>query len=131
MAASFLAPLVRDTAATPALIRPRDGAVVARRLEAAFDSATRRRGLLGRDTLAADAALVIAPCNAVHTFFMRFAIDVVFVAGDGTVVKIARGVAPFRMTASPSAFATIEFAAGAPGVGDLMPGDVLAVAAAD
>ncbi len=44
------------------------------------------RGLLGRDHV--DGALVIEPCRWVHTFGMRFALDVAYVAADGTVLKV-------------------------------------------
>ena len=50
-----------------------------RRRRTALDSKSRRKGLLGRDTLADRHALVLAPCGSVHTFGMRFPIDVLFV----------------------------------------------------
>lgn len=109
------------------LVRAVDGKVVADRVEAALESATRRRGLLGRDGLASGAALIIAPCNAIHTFFMRFPIDVVFVARSGAIVKIAHGVAAWRMRAALSAYATIEFAAGAAADAGLAVGDTLSL----
>lgn len=88
------------------------GRLLASTVEAAFSSADRKRGLLGRDRLEAGTALVIAPCSAIHTFGMRFPIDVIFAARDGRVLKIARGVRPGRFTVSWSAFAAIETAAG-------------------
>ena len=83
----------------------------------------RRRGLLGRDGLDLSAALMLAPCPAVHTAFMRFAIDVVFVDREGRVRKIVRGLAPWRISASLGAYAAIEFTAGVER--DLVPGDRL------
>lgn len=109
------------------LVRVPDGNVVAARVEGALDSATRRKGLLGRDALAADAALIIAPCSAVHTFFMRFAIDVVFVSRDGRVLKIAPAVVPWRTTGSLRAYAVIELAAGSAARAELRAGDQLAL----
>jgi uncharacterized membrane protein (UPF0127 family) len=96
-------------------------------VEAALDSASRKRGLLGRDALAPGAALVIAPSNGVHTFFMKFAIDVVFVARDGRVVKIARAVKPGRVSLALRAFAVVELAAGAAETAELRVGDRLSV----
>ncbi len=61
------------------LVLEPSGRVVVPDLEVAVDSATRKKGLLGRDGLADGCGLVIAPTNAVHTFFMRFPIDIVFV----------------------------------------------------
>lgn len=112
-------------------MRVGDAAIVARHVEAAVDSASRRRGLLGRDSLPADAALIIAPCSAVHTFFMRFPIDVVFVRRDGAVVKVRHTLGPSRMTAAPGAFATIELAAGAAARVGLEPGDLLTLVGAE
>ena len=61
------------------LVNARTEQPVAVALEVADTRATRRRGLLGRDGLAAGSALMLTPCNAVHTVGMRFAIDIVFV----------------------------------------------------
>ena len=60
-----------------------DGAVVVPDLTLAIDSASRRKGLLGREGLPEESGLIIAPSNAVHTFFMRFPIDIVFLNRDG------------------------------------------------
>ena len=78
------------------IINERTGEVVAHDVEIADTRATRRRGLLGRDRLAPGSALVISPCLAVHTAFMRFAIDVVFLDRDDRVVKVSPEVRPFR-----------------------------------
>lgn len=56
--------------------------------EVASTRAARRRGLLGRDHL--EGALVLRPCRSVHTFGMRFPLDVAFLDADGTVLKTAR-----------------------------------------
>lgn len=86
---------------------------VADRLETAFDSASRTRGLLGRDGLAGGGALILAPCTAIHTFRMRFPIDVIFAARDGRVLKVRRAMPPSRVSGALGAFAVIEMAAGA------------------
>ena len=64
---------------------------------------TRNRGLLGRSSLAAGYALILAPCSSIHTFFMQFAIDVVFVDRDGLVLRARPAVRPWRIAGSPSA----------------------------
>jgi hypothetical protein len=56
-------------------------------VEIAQTRSERRRGLLGRDEI--DGALVLRPCRQVHTFRMRFPIDVVWCADDGRVLRIA------------------------------------------
>ena len=73
--------------------------------------------------------MVIAPCEAIHTFGMQFPIDVIFVASDGRIVKIRSNVRARRMTAAIGAFATIEMAAGEAGRHGLTAGDYLEVTA--
>ncbi len=86
----------------PRLVNERTNGTVASVVEFAVTRTERRRGLLGRNGLDLSAALMLAPCPAVHTAFMRFAIDVVFVDREGRVRKIVRGLAPWRISASPS-----------------------------
>jgi uncharacterized membrane protein (UPF0127 family) len=119
----FLRPLLGKGGAASVLVNERTGSVVAAVLEAAVDSQSRRRGLLGRDGLAEGHALVLAPCSAVHTCFMRFPIDVLFVARDGRVLKIVEQIGAWRVTASLRAFAAIELPAGALRRAGLAAGD--------
>ncbi len=72
----------------------------------------RMRGLLGRPPLAVDEGLLISPCPSVHTFGMRYSLDLIFLAADGRVVKLVRGLAPWRMTGCATAQTTIELAPG-------------------
>jgi uncharacterized protein len=124
---SFLDPLLRKDASNLALTNTRDRQIVARTLIPAFDSASRRRGLLKHDTLPDDTALVIAPTNAIHTFFMRFAIDVAFVSRDGRIVKIRTALPPWRIAAAWRAFAVVELPSGALERAGVQRGDVLSV----
>jgi uncharacterized membrane protein (UPF0127 family) len=121
----FLTQLLGDNAASLVLRHARSGALVASRVEGAFDSDSRRRGLLGRDALASDKALIIAPCQAVHTFGMRFPIDILFTTRDGTIVKVREHVRPGRISGAWSAFAVIELAAGTAARAAVRPGDRL------
>jgi uncharacterized protein len=107
----FLSPFL-DSRESFGLRIERTGANLVDVLETAFDSASRRRGLLGRNGLPVDRGLVIAPCQAVHTFAMRFPIDIVAVSRDGRVLKITASVPPRRIAIAWSAFAVIELAAG-------------------
>jgi uncharacterized membrane protein (UPF0127 family) len=127
--ASWVSPLVRDPAADFQLINARTGAVVADSVAGAFDSETRRRGLLGRDGMAPGEALIIAPTNAIHTFFMRFAIDVAFVRRDGRIVKVRRAMGPWRIALALRAYAVVEMPAGAFASSSTGEGDTLALAA--
>jgi uncharacterized membrane protein (UPF0127 family) len=99
--------------------------VLVSRLEAAFDSATRKKGLLGRDRLEPGTGLVIAPCGGIHTCFMRFPIDVLFMARDGRVVKVRSAVPPWRLALAISAFCVIELPAHAAAEAGTRAGDRL------
>ncbi len=55
-------------------------------------------GLLGRSSLEPGEALLLDPCTSVHTAFMRFAIDVVYLDRGGNVVKLSPNLKPFRMS---------------------------------
>jgi uncharacterized protein len=103
----------------------RSGALLGSSIRVAGDSATRREGLLGRDALPPGSGLVIAPSQGVHTFGMRFPIDVVCVSRAGVVVKCRSAVVPRRLVLSWSAFAIVELAAGEAARAELVVGDVL------
>ena len=110
--ASFLSEVARTAGVGRfELVDASSGYVLVPQLEVAVDSATRKKGLLGRDGLAAGAALLIAPTNAVHTFFMRFPIDIVFAARNGEIVKVRRRVPAWRMAAAWRGYAVIELMA--------------------
>ena len=73
----------------------------------------RMKGLLGKDGLKPGEALVLKPCSAVHTFFMRFSIDVVFVDNALRIVRAIPDLKPWRLTGIyPSARMCIELPAG-------------------
>ena len=91
---------------------PATGATVAR--AAVADSPLRRmRGLLGRDRFDEGDGLVIDPCSSIHTCFMRFAIDVLFLDRDGRIVRAVERLTPFRFVSGGwKARRTIELPAG-------------------
>jgi uncharacterized membrane protein (UPF0127 family) len=125
---SFLSQLLRDPHAAYRLINGRNGRIVATDVITAFDSASRRRGLLGTDSLTPGRALIIAPTNAIHTWFMRFDIDVAFVAKDGRVVKVRHRLRPWRMSGAIRGFAVIELPGGTLAATDTLANDVLSLA---
>lgn len=87
---------------------------------------TRMVGLLGRNELLPGEALVITRCQSIHMFFMRFAIDAIFVDGQDRVVGLAEGIKPFRL--SPIFFRSryvVELKAGTIAVSKTSPGDQL------
>ncbi len=69
-------------------------------------------GLLGKTDMPSGAALLISPCNSVHTMFMHFPIDILFINRDFIVVKIVRDLKPWRTAACSKAYSVIEAAAG-------------------
>src|SRR5215472_3491961 len=72
---------------------------IADRVQLAGEGQTRRKGLLGRDGLADGEGLWIVPCEAVHTFWMRFPIDLIYLDRKHRVVKIRNSVPPWRLSA--------------------------------
>ncbi|MGV8992226.1 MAG: DUF192 domain-containing protein [Thiobacillus sp.] len=69
-------------------------------------------GLLFSPLLLPGQGLLIVPCAAVHTAFMRFSIDVVFLDGAGRIQKIVPRLKPWRAAACSGAWQTLELAAG-------------------
>jgi uncharacterized membrane protein (UPF0127 family) len=80
------------------------------------------RGLLGRKSLAPEEGILLRPAGSVHTAFMRFPIDVVFVDREGEVLRIAEAVPPWRTASARGAKAVVELAAGAAAAAGLAPG---------
>ena len=97
---------------TVALVNQRTDEALAERVEVAVTRRDRRKGLLGRTGLDASSALILAPCAAIHTMFMRFDIDAVFVDDDGRAVKVVRDLSPWRIALDPTAHAVVELPAG-------------------
>ena len=61
---------------------------------------SRLMGLMFRRDLPAGKGLLITRCRAIHTLFMRFPIDAVFLDGDGDIVRIVQGIHPWRLLVS-------------------------------
>ncbi|MFC1594069.1 DUF192 domain-containing protein [Candidatus Omnitrophota bacterium] len=59
---------------------------------------SRIKGLLGRDSLGESEALIIHACNSIHTFFMRFPIDVLFLDKSERIVGLVENSVPFRLS---------------------------------
>lgn len=87
--------------------------------------AKRRKGLLGRNGLEPGEGLWIVPCESVHTFGMRFPIDLVYVDRKLRVRKVRSNVPPWRLSACVSAHSVIELASGAAFASKTQTGDQL------
>jgi uncharacterized membrane protein (UPF0127 family) len=90
----------------------RDGQVVCERCDLADRFLTRLRGLLGRKTLPKGHGLLISRTWSVHTWFMRFPIDAVFLDRELSVLKIKRDLRPWRGASRFRAHCVLELAAG-------------------
>lgn len=98
------------------------GKVVATKVEAALTPASRSKGLLGRESMEPGEALWIVqfpfarfvPCPTIHTFAMKFSIDVLFLDGGLAVSKVMEDMRPGRLSPwVPSARSILELPAGA------------------
>ena len=88
-----------------------DGEVIRCRLADTFWD--RFRGLMGSDPLPVGEGILIRPCNSIHMFFMRFAIDAVFLDRDFNVVRLVRDLTPGRIVnAVKDAWQVLEVTAG-------------------
>ena len=87
--------------------------VLATCMEVAESSAKRNKGLLGRECLAPGEGLWIRPCEAVHTFCMRFPIDLVYLDRKNRIRKLVSALPPWRLSACLFAHSILELPSGA------------------
>lgn len=102
-----------------------DGQLTACRVQMAERFGARLRGLLFRPPLALPQALLIRPCNSVHTFWMGYALDVVFLDRDGQVLRVRAHLKPWRAASLHPAHAVLELAAGGAATWGIRPGSRL------
>jgi uncharacterized membrane protein (UPF0127 family) len=102
------------------------GTVLATALEVADTGAKRSKGLLGRSGLDAGGGLWIVPCESVHTFFMKFPIDLVYLDKKNRVRKVRNSVPAWRMSVCLSAHSILELPAGTIRATQTQPGDMIA-----
>ena len=110
---------------TPKILRDTRGREICARCTVADRAHTRLRGLLGRDDLPAGEGLLLRPAPSVHTWFMRFPIDVVFLDAHLRVLDVIPELRPWRVAGRRKARAALELPAGEAGRRGLRPGDVL------
>lgn len=101
------------------------GVVLGDSIEVADTSAKRRTGLLKHPSLTAGQGLWIVPCEAVHTFGMKFPIDIAFLNRKRRIVKVRQGVARRRMSLCLTAHSVLELPAGTLGQTGTEAGDQL------
>jgi uncharacterized protein len=103
------------------------GTLLADRADVADTSATRNRGLLKHEKLAQGEGLWIVPCEAVHTFFMKFPIDLVYLDKNKVVKKVRNAVPAWRFSGCLTARSVLELPAGVVEQTGTKPGDQLSV----
>lgn len=96
----------------PGLYCADTGVLLLPSLRLACTPLARMRGLLGLHSLPEDTGLLLWPGNNIHMFFMRFAIDVVFLREDGMILKITAHVKPWRVAWCLRAAGVLELSAG-------------------
>jgi uncharacterized protein len=95
--------------------------------EVADSSAKRRIGLLKHNSLEPGQGLWIVPCESVHTFFMKFAIDLVYLDRKHRVRKVRHRMPPWRVSACLTAHSILELPAGTVRSTGTQPGDQLQI----
>jgi uncharacterized membrane protein (UPF0127 family) len=93
-------------------LRRQDGRVVCEAVEVRDTTFRRLRGLLGRRSLPPDEGVVLRPAWSIHTAFMRFPIDVVFLDHDQVVIRIDPELRPFKTASCRGAREIVELSAG-------------------
>ena len=106
------------------------GRVVCERCVVADRPLTRLRGLLGRRELPAGHGLLLRPAPSIHTWFMRFPIDAVFLSAELEVLSVRPEMPAWRMAAGRGARAVLELSAGEAARRNVTAGSRLRVVAA-
>ena len=104
------------------------GTTIAQKTQIAASLGQRMKGLLGRSGLAADQALVLKPCSSIHPFFMRFAIDALFLDKNMSIIRVIQNIPPNRL--SPVIWASqmaIELPAGKISQTNTQSDDIIAI----
>ena len=101
------------------------GNILAESAQIADDSATRRKGLLGRSSLPSGHGIWITPCSAVHSWGMKFTIDVLYLDRKQRVRKVRHRMAPWKMSMCLLADSVLELPSGTAAQTGTEPGDQL------
>src|SRR5579883_1571501 len=101
------------------------GIMIACSVSQAFTSESRRKGLLGCESLPPGEGLWIRPCEGIHTIGMKFAIDVIYLDRARRVRKVVRNVRPWRFSVCLRAHSVLELPAGTVHEAMCRAGDIL------
>jgi hypothetical protein len=104
-----------------------NGDIVCRRCTVADRPLARMRGLLGRRMLDPEEGILLRPASSIHTWFMHFPIDAVFLDDDLAVMATERDLSPWNTARARGARAVLELPAGSCDRHELSPGERLAL----
>jgi uncharacterized protein len=110
--ASYAPAGAQDRGSHAVAILREDGDAVCESCIVADRMLPRMKGLLGRRELPAGEGMLIKPAPSIHTFFMRFTIDAVFLSRTGEVLKVSSEVKPWRARSCRRAHSVLELAEG-------------------
>ncbi len=108
------------------VVNVRTGAVVAEAIAEANGPWQAFKGLMFRKEMPQGHGVMFRPARGIHTHFMRFPIDLIFLDKQNTVTKIRPAMPPWRFDFT-NAGGVIEMNAGAAYVNDIRPGDQLEI----
>jgi uncharacterized protein len=112
----------------PSVFNKTQHTVIAKHLTLANNPFSRLLGLMGKTSFPESSALQITPCNSIHSFFMRFEFDAVFIDKHQVVVHIVERMKPWRMSALVlKAHSVIELNPGVIAESNTTVGDHLAI----
>jgi uncharacterized protein len=107
-----------------------EGRPLCERCVVASSPLARMRGLLGRRSLGRDEGILLRPAASVHTAFMRFPIDAVYLDRNDRVLRVVANLRPWRASGCRGARAVLELSAGESERRGVRPGDRVASAGA-
>jgi hypothetical protein len=110
------------------LVNSNTGEVIADPVVIADSFFTRFAGLMGKRSMEAGPGLILRPCRSVHTFFMKFAIDVIFLGPRGEVVHLIRDIPPARISPYVRGACEVVELPGGTVKGRVALGDILKIA---
>ncbi|MHC1717118.1 MAG: DUF192 domain-containing protein [Acidaminococcaceae bacterium] len=88
---------------------------------------TRLKGLLGTDHLKEGSALIIRPCNGIHTLGMKYSIDVIFIDKSDKVIKIVSDMPSRKISTCNNASYVIETPSGVIRMTNTTIGDIISI----
>jgi|TARA_B100000315_G_C14490441_1_gene547328 hypothetical protein len=109
------------------IINTTKSTTLSKKVEVADSFFTRLKGLMFRERMPWDEALIFYNSPSIHTFFMKFPIDIVFLDGDMRVIRIARNFEPWGVISCFKSYLTIELPPSKTAEEGLEVGDILEI----